>query len=108
MQTIVKHRQVIPCRAGRLGAVVYANGDVGVCELHEPLGNLRQASFWEIWGSERARRLRRAIARNECHCTTEVFLWPSIVFQPMHLVRALLGARVWRKAETLRSREETL
>jgi MoaA/NifB/PqqE/SkfB family radical SAM enzyme len=97
MATVARGTQVIPCRAGVLTAVVYANGDVGVCELHEPLGNLRQRTFHEIWGSPEARRLRRSIANKECHCTTEVFLWPSIVFQPPSLVRAMVGARLWSK-----------
>ena len=29
--------------------------------------------------------------------TTEVFLWPSIVFQPLHLARSMIGGRVWEK-----------
>ena len=45
LRTMEEERQVIPCRAGVLTGVVYANGDVSVCELHRPLGNLREASF---------------------------------------------------------------
>jgi MoaA/NifB/PqqE/SkfB family radical SAM enzyme len=101
VETIRKQTQVVPCRAGVLSAVVYANGDVGVCEIHEPLGNLRQHEFWEIWGSERARKLRQQVACKECWCTTEVFMWQSIVFQPVHLARSMLGAQVWRKKEPL-------
>jgi MoaA/NifB/PqqE/SkfB family radical SAM enzyme len=97
LRTLKERRQVIPCSAGRLSAVVYANGDVGVCELHQPLGNLRQKTFAEIWNSPEAQRLRQSIARKECHCTTEVFLWPSIVYRPMRLAQALLGARKWRR-----------
>jgi MoaA/NifB/PqqE/SkfB family radical SAM enzyme len=97
LRTITEQRQVIPCRAGRLSAVVYANGDVSVCEQHRPLGNLRQKSFWEIWNSEEARKLRASIARKDCHCTTEVFMWPSIVYQPARLLQAMFGAKVWNK-----------
>ncbi|MEP7308824.1 MAG: radical SAM protein [Acidobacteriota bacterium] len=104
-ETIARQTQVVPCRAGVLSAVVYANGDVGVCELHEPLGNLRQQSFPEIWSSAAARRLRRSIANKECHCTTEVFLWSSIVYQPLSLARAMIGGRVWQKVEPLTSAE---
>jgi MoaA/NifB/PqqE/SkfB family radical SAM enzyme len=105
VQTIAKRTQVIPCRAGKISAVVYANGDVSVCELHSPLGNLRQNTFWEIWNSEQARRTREAISRKDCHCTTEVFLWPSIVFQPQHLVRTMVSAKVWQKPQPLRPEE---
>ncbi len=101
MRTVTEQTQVIPCRAGRISAVIYANGDVSVCELHKPLGNLRQRSFWEIWNSEEARELRKSIERKDCYCTTEVFMWPSIVYQPSRLVQAILGAKVWQKPKPL-------
>lgn len=93
VETARERRQVVPCRAGLLSGVVYSNGDVSVCETHAPIGNLRQHSFREIWFSPAARQLRAAIARRECHCTNEIFLWPSIAFQPIQLARALVHAR---------------
>ena len=63
IETLKQQRQVIPCTAGKLSAVVYANGDVSVCEIHKPLGNLRQKSFQEIWQSREAAELRASIAR---------------------------------------------
>jgi MoaA/NifB/PqqE/SkfB family radical SAM enzyme len=93
MQTVVQQQQVVPCRAGRLTGVVYANGDVSVCETHAPLGNLRQRSFRDIWFSDEAQRLRDAIQRCDCYCTNEIFMWPSIVFQPKSLVTALVRSR---------------
>ena len=48
-----------------------------------------------------AEELRRSIARKECYCTTEVFLWPSIVFQPPSLAKAMLSADAWRKPQPL-------
>jgi MoaA/NifB/PqqE/SkfB family radical SAM enzyme len=96
-----ERRQVVPCRAGILNAVVYSNGDVSVCENHPPLGNLRQKSFWEIWKSPEADALRKSIAAKDCYCTNEVFLWPSITYQPHHLARAMVGAKVWRRVEPL-------
>ncbi len=104
-RTVAAKTQVVPCKAGTLSAVVYSNGDVSVCELHEPLGNLREKSFWEIWGSPEAQQLRASIARKDCHCTTEVFLWPSITYQPTHLAKAMVGAKVWRHAEPLKPEE---
>jgi MoaA/NifB/PqqE/SkfB family radical SAM enzyme len=105
LRTIQEQTQVIPCRAGRLSAVVYANGDVSVCELHKPLGNIRQKSFPEIWASVEADRLRESIARKDCHCTTEVFLWSSIVYRPASLAKALIGAKVWQRPASLRAGE---
>ena len=101
LKTAREQRQVVPCRAGSISAVVYANGDVSVCELHEPIGNLRKASFREIWESPEADRLRASIANKECHCTTEVFLWSSIVYQPRQLAQAMLRAKVWQKPRPL-------
>jgi MoaA/NifB/PqqE/SkfB family radical SAM enzyme len=95
-RTAATQTQVIPCRAGVLTAVVYSNGDVSVCETHEPLGNLRQNTFAEIWNSPEANALRKSIAARECYCTNEVFLWPSITYQPQHLIRTMIGAKVWQ------------
>lgn len=91
-----RQAQAIPCRAGVLSGVVYANGDVSVCEQHAPLGNIRRRTFPEIWNSPEAVALRESIRRKECFCTNEVFLWPSIVFQPRELARAFVGSRAWR------------
>ncbi len=104
-RTAATQSQVVPCRAGRLNAVVYSNGDVSVCENHAPLGNLRDKSFWEIWTSPEAQALRHSIAAKECYCTNEVFLWPSITYQPGQLVRAMAGAKVWQKARPLAADE---
>ena len=105
-QTAAAQRQVIPCRAGVLSAVVYSNGDVSVCETHAPLGNLRQNTFAEIWNSPEANALRGAIADRQCYCTNEVFLWPSITYQPYHLVRTMVGAKVWKAVRPLPAGEK--
>lgn len=101
METIKQQRQVVPCRAGRLSVVVYANGDVSLCEMHEPIGNLRQNTFPEIWASAEAGALRTSISNKECHCTTEVFLWSSIVYQPKSLAQAMLAGKVWQSPPPL-------
>ena len=96
MRTAREKRQVVPCRAGTLSAVIYANGDVSVCETHAPIGNLRTAPFRQIWSSDAARKLRGSIAAGECYCTNEVFLWPSIVFQPAQLVKIMWQSQPWK------------
>jgi hypothetical protein len=78
---------------------------VSVCENHPPLGNLRQKSFPEIWSSPEADALRKSIAAKKCYCTNEVFLWPSITYQPAQLVRAMVAAKVWESATPLRPEE---
>ena len=106
VQTLQQKQQVVPCTAGRLSAVVYANGDISACELHSPIGNLRKNSFPEIWESLQAEKLRKLIANKECYCTTEVFLWPSIVYQPVSLAQAMIGAKVWQHAQPLEPNEK--
>jgi len=100
-KTVEKQGQFIPCRAGTLAGVIYSNGDVSVCEEHEPLGNIRQRPFMDIWCSEEAKQRRNSIACKECWCTTEVFMWPSINYQPARLVQSLIGAKVWKTVEHL-------
>jgi MoaA/NifB/PqqE/SkfB family radical SAM enzyme len=97
VKTAREQRQVVPCRAGVLSVVVYSNGDVSVCETHAPLGNLRQKSFNDIWRSAEAYKLRASICAKDCYCTNEIFLWPSITFQPLQLARAMVGGRVWQR-----------
>ena len=99
LKTIEEDRQYIKCTAGNMTGVIYANGDVSLCEIHQPLGNLRKQSFFEIWDSDKANQLRADIQAKRCHCTTEVFLWPSIVYQPFELARALHGTRKKWKPE---------
>ena len=77
-----------------------ANGSIP-CEQHKPIGNLRKTTFREIWHSEEARVLRASISAKECYCTNEIFMWPSITFQPVQLAKAMIGAKVWQKPEPL-------
>jgi MoaA/NifB/PqqE/SkfB family radical SAM enzyme len=92
-----EQRQYVPCRAGVLSAVVHANGDVGLCEQRPPIGNLRKSSFMQIWRSHLAQETRKSIDARECYCTNEIFMWPSIVFQPAQLAKSMVGARVWER-----------
>jgi MoaA/NifB/PqqE/SkfB family radical SAM enzyme len=93
VKTIESESQFIPCKAGNLTGVIYANGDVSVCEQHFPIGNLREKSFFEIWDSPEAERLRAQIKAKACYCTNEIFMWSSIVFQPVQLTRALFASK---------------
>lgn len=105
IRTAREDRQIIPCRAGILSCVINANGDVSFCENHKPLGNLREKSFREIWYSAAGDALRRSIHNKECACTNEIFLWPSFTYQPLQLVKTMIGAKVWKKPEPLREDE---
>lgn len=104
VRTARERRMVVPCKAGWLSGVVNANGDVALCETehtHPPVGNLRDRSFREIWFGPEAEAQRAAIRARACHCTNEVFLWPSLAFQPTWLARAAAGAQLWNRPEPL-------
>ncbi len=100
-----QQQQYVPCRAGVLSAVVHANGDVGLCEQRPPIGNLRQHTFMEIWRSHMAADVRRSISARECYCTNEIFMWPSIIFQPAQLAKTMVAARVWESVTPLEPEE---
>jgi MoaA/NifB/PqqE/SkfB family radical SAM enzyme len=105
VRTVQEERQVVACTAGKLSAVVYANGDVTVCEARKPLGNLRKQSFWDIWSSAEATTVRQSIAKKECHCTGEIAMWTSIAFRPVDLVQIMVGSRAWKRARPLNANE---
>lgn len=74
-----------PCRAGRLQAVVYENGDVAACEILERrIGNLRDVDgdFGRLWFGERAEALRREISERRCRCTWECAINTNVLFGP--------------------------
>jgi MoaA/NifB/PqqE/SkfB family radical SAM enzyme len=106
VETVKQKRQVVPCKAGQISAVVYANGAVSVCELHPTIGNIRLKPFAEIWKSVEADNRRKSIANKECFCTTEVFLWPSVVYHPPSLAKAYVKARVWEPVKPLAESEK--
>lgn len=105
LKSVEMSTQYVPCRAGVLSAVIHANGDVAVCEQRPPIGNLRKQSFQEIWHSHTASQIRQSIRAKECYCTNEIFMWPSIVFQPAQLAKSMIGAKVWQRAQPLADSE---
>lgn len=92
-RTVLERRQIAPCTAGVLTAVVRANGDVGFCEDRPPIGNLREQPFAAIWSSPAARARRADVRRGGCWCTNETFLWSSAAFHPPTAARAVLAER---------------
>lgn len=49
---------VLPCRLSLRDYHIRANGDIRLCGLYEPLGNVRQNTAHEIWYGDRAKKLR--------------------------------------------------
>lgn len=84
LEVLEQETQVTPCFAGTISGVIDARGEVKLCELREPVGNLREVGydFDKLWYSEEADRQRASIAAKECHCTHSCFMSSSLVFQP--------------------------
>jgi len=74
----------LACSAGYLEGVLYAEGDVALCELSRPVGNVRDRGhdFLAVWRSPEAhamrRRLRRCSCTHGCNLTTMLRLDPQI------------------------------
>lgn len=95
IEVIQKQKQPVPCQAGRKEAVIFANGEVGLCEMLPTVGNIKKDSFSTIWQSKKAREQKEKIGDNRCFCTHEGFLfysllssplfWPKLVFESLIL-----------------------
>jgi len=88
IDTLTGNKQVIDCIAGNLMGVIDSNGDVRLCELLEPVGNVRQMQFSQIWRSQAADTQRDYI-RKSCFCTHECFIVPSILYNPKNYLKAV-------------------
>jgi MoaA/NifB/PqqE/SkfB family radical SAM enzyme len=68
------------CAAGNSIAVIYPNGDAALCELKEPIGNLRQYNYDlnRILSGADAGRKKERIRKNKCRCTHICFINASI------------------------------
>lgn len=96
------------CYAGTAGGVIYDEGTVSSCENLEPIGNLRDYdwNFQKLWVSP-AMQARRRKAAEGCFCTHESnSYYPSLPFNPRHLIQIKRLEREMKKAR--REHEERL
>ena len=104
-RTVRENKYQVPCYAGRLGAAIFAQGDVLPCELHTDMvmGNLRENNynFKRIWFSPRADEIRKSIRKDKCFCTYECFHTLNILFNPKMLPQVFKewGSIKWGKAK---------
>jgi MoaA/NifB/PqqE/SkfB family radical SAM enzyme len=88
------------CYAGTAGAVIYDEGTVSSCENLAPIGNLRDHdwNFQQLWLSP-AMKERRKKAADGCWCTHESnSYYPSLPFNPKHLIQIKRLEREMKKA----------
>jgi MoaA/NifB/PqqE/SkfB family radical SAM enzyme len=90
----------LTCYAGTSGGVIYDEGTVSSCENLEPVANLRDYdwNFQKLWFSP-AMQARRKKAANGCFCTHESnCYYPSLPFNPKHLIQIKKLEREMKKA----------
>lgn len=82
LKMMKEKKSQLPCFAGRLDAVLYSNGDLALCELTKPVGNLKDYEYdmAALWKSETAENMRKHIRR--CFCIHGCNLATSMMFNP--------------------------
>jgi MoaA/NifB/PqqE/SkfB family radical SAM enzyme len=90
LQMLREQKKCIACYAGRIDGVVYANGDVALCELTRPVGNLRDfdMNIERLWQSTGAEEMRRNI--RSCFCIHGCNLVTGLLFRPEHIRDAVI------------------
>jgi len=85
LKSMAEEKQAIPCLAGKVTAVIYQDGQMGLCEMLPTIGSLRNANmdFMALWKSAAADQQRKMIRAGGCHCTHTCFQFPSVLFNPL-------------------------
>jgi len=97
-ETYRRNRQLMPCYAGILNAVINEKGVVYPCEIFRgELGDLRKNSydFNEIWRNEKTKDIRRKIRQSKCFCTDETNLSNNCRFS-LNFYRKLIENRMFK------------
>ena len=85
-------KAVMHCLAGKIDGILYPNGDVALCEVVIPFGNLRDydLDFNKLWNSVEANKMRKKI--KFCYCIHPCNLLSSMRFDYNSLLR-IIGLR---------------
>ena len=107
-KTQEEQRAQLTCYAGTAGEVIYDEGTVSSCENLAPVGNLRDFDwdFQKLWLTP-AMQARRREAAAGCFCTHESnCYYPSLAFNPKHLIQIKRLEREMKKARKAHERDE--
>jgi Fe-coproporphyrin III synthase len=77
-------RWPMPCTAGETAAVIDYHGDVRICELRQPIGNLRDydCDFSRLWNAPQRAAEVAQMRRDQCDCTHICFIDDSATYSP--------------------------
>ena len=108
-KTALEGRPQLKCFAGDAGGVIYDEGTVSSCEILDPVGNLRDYDwdFSKFWYSPAMDKRREKVA-DGCFCTHESnCYYPSLAFNPLHLVQIKQVEQEMRESAQIRALELT-
>lgn len=90
LRMLREQRKCIACYAGSIDGVIYANGDVALCELTRPVGNLHDfdMDIEALWHSAGADEMREKI--RACFCIHGCNLVTGLLFRPEHIRDAII------------------
>jgi len=79
------------CLAGNEIGVIYANGDVAVCELLNVTGNLKETDydFYKLWHKEKFNKVREHV--KTCYCSHGCFQQPNMIYDPKVMLKIATG-----------------
>lgn len=80
------------CLAGKTEIIIYPEGDVGICEMLKPVGNLKEADYDLIKFYQQQRE--KFQAKRRCCCTHDCAILSSIRFSPESLIGIIKRKKV--------------
>ncbi|MFH1575546.1 MAG: radical SAM protein [Candidatus Nealsonbacteria bacterium] len=81
------------CLAGKTEVIVYPEGDVGICEMLKPVGNLEETGYDLIKFYKQHREQFQAARK--CSCTHDCNVMSSIRFSPSSIVELIKRKKTW-------------
>lgn len=80
LDIINKNKKNLRCLAGKIDGIIFPSGDVAVCEMTTPFGNLRDTGFdfFKLWNSNVANQRREKI--KDCFCIHPCNIFTSVSF----------------------------
>ena len=85
---ILEGKPAVDCLAGIRDAVIFSNGDVGICEPTTPFANLKEYDydFYKLWTSEKAKE-KKAVFLGKCFCLQSCNLLNAMKYDAETLVQ---------------------
>ena len=93
IRILEKKSRHFSCLAGKTEVVIYPEGEVGICEMLKPVGNLKETEYDLIKFYKQYKEKFQAIPK--CVCTHDCSIMSSIKFSPELLVEMVKKKKAW-------------